>query len=177
MSARTPALTFERAEEVEKGVVGDLLGDSSDGAAALVLLLFLDGFDRDVLSLLPVDSAPAGTGQPSGPARQRGTQHGCARRALGGSAPTSDSQWNQARQVPPKARGAAVPARPAPSGVRPHAQAPGAAAASLPVTCAQTLKCASCHQPQVRRPRACRPLLPPVSPQRPPDVSTHTAKF
>ena len=71
LSTRTRApLTFERTEEVEKGVIGDLLGNGSDGAAALVLLLFLDCFDCDVFPFLPVNGAPAGTGRPSRCARQ-----------------------------------------------------------------------------------------------------------
>lgn len=67
---RTAALTFQRTEEVEKGVIGDLLGDSSDGASALVLLFFLDGFDCNVLSFLPVNSAPTEARQPSTHTRQ-----------------------------------------------------------------------------------------------------------
>lgn len=58
-------LTFQRTEEVEKGIIGDLLGDGSDGASTLVFLLFLDRFDGDVFSFLPVNSAPAGARQPS----------------------------------------------------------------------------------------------------------------
>lgn len=52
--------TSQRAEEVEEGVVGDLLGDCSHGASALMLLLFLDGFDGHVLPFLPVNGAPTG---------------------------------------------------------------------------------------------------------------------
>lgn len=59
---RSPGgLTFERAEEVEEGIAGDLLGDGPDGASALVFLLLLDGFHRHVLAFLPVNGAPTGT--------------------------------------------------------------------------------------------------------------------
>lgn len=37
-----------------------MLGDGSDCASALVFLLFLDRFDGDVFSFLPVNSAPTG---------------------------------------------------------------------------------------------------------------------
>ena len=53
-------LTSQRAEEVEEGVAGDLLGDGSHGASAPMLLLFLDGFDGHVLPFLPVDGTPTG---------------------------------------------------------------------------------------------------------------------
>lgn len=59
-------LTSQWAEEVEKGIVGDLLGDCSDGASALMFLLLLDGFDSHVLSFLPVNDAPTGV-RPSPP--------------------------------------------------------------------------------------------------------------
>ena len=61
-TATPPAsrLTSPRAEEVEEGVVGDLLGDCSHGASALMLLLFLDGFDGHVLPFLPVNGTPTG---------------------------------------------------------------------------------------------------------------------
>lgn len=52
--------TFGRGEEVEEGVVGDRLGDRPHGAAALVLLFLLDGFQRDVLALRPVNGAAEG---------------------------------------------------------------------------------------------------------------------
>lgn len=54
-------LTFQRTEEVEKGIVGDLFGDCSDGASALMFLLFLDGFDCYIFSFLPVNGTPTGT--------------------------------------------------------------------------------------------------------------------
>ena len=47
-------LTFDGVEEVEEGVVGDLLGDSAHCAAPFMLLFLLDGFHRHVLPLLPV---------------------------------------------------------------------------------------------------------------------------
>lgn len=52
--------TFRRGEEVEEGVVGHRLGDRPHGAAALVLLFLLDGFQRDVLALGPVNRAAEG---------------------------------------------------------------------------------------------------------------------
>lgn len=53
-------LTLWGGEEVEEGVVGDRLGDRPHCAAALVLLLLLDCFQRDVLALRPVDRAAVG---------------------------------------------------------------------------------------------------------------------
>lgn len=44
-------------EEVEERIVRHLLRDSADSAAGLMLLLLLDGLDRDVLARLPVDLA------------------------------------------------------------------------------------------------------------------------
>lgn len=55
--------TFRRGEEVEEGVIGDRLGDRSHGATALVLLFLLDGFQRDVLALGPVNRAAEGEQQ------------------------------------------------------------------------------------------------------------------
>lgn len=54
-------LTFDRVEEVEEGVLWDLLGDGAHRTSALVLLLLLDGFHRHVFTLLPADLAPAAT--------------------------------------------------------------------------------------------------------------------
>ena len=54
-------LTFDGVEEVEEGVVGDLLGDGAHRAAAFVLLFLLDGFHRHVLPLLPVYRTAEGT--------------------------------------------------------------------------------------------------------------------
>ena len=65
-------LTSQRAEEVEKGIIGDLLGDCSDGASALMFLLFLDGFDGYVLSFLPVNGTPTGIRRWSPCAQQAG---------------------------------------------------------------------------------------------------------
>ena len=48
------SLTFDGVEEVEEGVVGDLLGDGAHSAAPFVLLFLLDGFHCHVLPLLPV---------------------------------------------------------------------------------------------------------------------------
>lgn len=60
---RVPLPTFQGAEEVEEGLIGHLFGDGSHGAPALVLLLFLDGFDCNIFPLLPVNCTPAGTRQ------------------------------------------------------------------------------------------------------------------
>lgn len=51
-------LTFDRVEEVEEGVLWNLLGDGAHRTSALVLLLFLDGFHRHVFAFLPADLAP-----------------------------------------------------------------------------------------------------------------------
>lgn len=54
------ALVFRNVwwiEEVEEGIVRDLLRNGADSAASLMLLLLLDGLDRDVLARLPVDLA------------------------------------------------------------------------------------------------------------------------
>lgn len=48
------APTFDRVEEVEKRAVGNLFGDSADGATAFVLLLFLDRFHGHILPLVPI---------------------------------------------------------------------------------------------------------------------------
>lgn len=47
--------TFDGVEEVEEGVVGHLFGDGPDSATALVFLLLLDGFYRDVFAFVPVN--------------------------------------------------------------------------------------------------------------------------
>ena len=47
-----------RIKEVEEAVSLDLLGDGSDVALGLVLLLLLDLFDGDVLVWLPVNLTP-----------------------------------------------------------------------------------------------------------------------
>ena len=52
------SVTFWGREEVEEGVVGDSLGDGPDCSASLVLLLLLDGLQRDVLALRPVNRTP-----------------------------------------------------------------------------------------------------------------------
>ena len=61
MTLPAPPLTFQRAEEVEERVVGDLFGNRSHRASALMLLLLLDRFDGDVFSFLPVNDTPAET--------------------------------------------------------------------------------------------------------------------
>lgn len=53
-------LTLWRSEEVEEGVVGDGLGDRPDRATPLVFLLLLDGLERDVLALRPVNRTTVG---------------------------------------------------------------------------------------------------------------------
>lgn len=58
-----PLPTFQGTEEVEEGLIGHLLGDGSYSAPALVLLFFLDCFDCDIFSFLPVYYTPAGTRQ------------------------------------------------------------------------------------------------------------------
>ena len=57
-------LTFRWREEVEEGVVGDRLGDRPHRATALVLLLLLDGLQRYVLPLGPVDHTAEEQGTP-----------------------------------------------------------------------------------------------------------------
>ena len=47
-------LTFDGVKEVEERVVGDLFGNSADGATAFMLLLLLNSFHRHVLPLMPV---------------------------------------------------------------------------------------------------------------------------
>ena len=51
--------TLGRIEEVEKGVLLDLLGDGAPQMRLLVLLHLLDQFLCYVIALLPVDSAAA----------------------------------------------------------------------------------------------------------------------
>ena len=53
-------LTLWRSDDVEEGVVGDGLGDRPDRATPLVLLLLLDGLDRDVFALRPVNRTTVG---------------------------------------------------------------------------------------------------------------------
>lgn len=54
-SRSTPSnlLTVGRIEEVEKRIVGHLLDDGADRAAALVFLLLFHRFHRYVLAFLP----------------------------------------------------------------------------------------------------------------------------
>jgi len=72
-----PVLTFRGSEEVEEGVVGHGLGDGAHRAPALVLLLLLDGFQRDVLALGPVDhtAGEEALGQASGNTPASGHRH------------------------------------------------------------------------------------------------------